>query len=68
MQGHRTYKSLHEEFTCEGENDNVEGHKREVFGTFAVIGDIGVVLSMVGDEMVIGWESVGEENGIVKRV
>ena len=68
MQGHRTYEPLHEELACEGENDNVEGHKSEVFEAFAVIGDFGVVLGMVGDEMVVGWESVGQEDGIVKRV
>lgn len=68
MQGHRTDKSLHEKLTRERQHDNVEGDESEVFGSFAVIGDIGVVLGMVGDEMVVRWESVGQENGIMKRV
>lgn len=68
MQGHRTDKSLHEEFAGEGENDNVEGYESKVFGAFAVVGDIGVVLGVVGDETVVGWESVGQEDGVVERV
>lgn len=68
MQGHRTDESLHEEFAGERENNNVEGHKSEVFGPFAIVECISVVSGVVGDEMVVGWESVGQKDGVMKRI
>lgn len=67
-QGHRTDESLHEKFTGERENNNVEGHKSEVFGSFPVVDYISVMLGVVGDEMMVGWESVGQKDGVMKRV
>ena len=68
MQGHRTNESLHEEFAGERENYNVEGHESEVFGPFAIEGCISIVSGVVGDEMVVGRQSVGQKEGIVKRI
>lgn len=68
MQGHRTDESLHEEFAGERENHNVEGHKSEVFGPFAIVSYISKVSGVVGDEMVVRWESVGQKDGVLNRI
>ena len=59
MQGHWTDESLHEEFAGEGENHNVEGHKSEVFGSFAVVGYVTAMAGVVGDVRMVGREGVG---------
>ena len=59
MQGHRTDESLHEEFAGEGENDNVEGYKSKVFGSFAVVGYVTAMGGVVGDVRMVGREGVG---------
>ena len=59
MQGHWTDESLHEELAGEGENDNVEGHKSKVFGSFAVVGYVTAIAGVVWDVRVVGREGVG---------
>ena len=62
-------ESLHEEFASKSEDDDVETHEGEVAGAFAVVGNgFGVIVGVVGDEWVVGWQGVGEEYGIVERV
>ncbi len=68
MQGHRTDESLHEELAGEGENNNVEGHKSEVFGPFSVVGDISIMSGVIWDEMMVGWEGVGQKDGMMQRI
>ena len=60
---------MHKEFAGERENDDVETHEGEVLGTFAVVGSgFGVIVGVVGDEWVVGWQGVGEKYSAVEGV
>ncbi len=68
-EGERANQALHEEFPCEGEDDDVEGYEGEVAGAFAVVGWCGRVMDGVGgDVWVVAGEGVGEEEGTVEGV
>ena len=60
---------MHEEFASKREDDDVETHKGEVARPFAVVGNgFEVIVGVVGDEWVVGWQGVGEKYGVVERV
>lgn len=60
---------MHDEFTCEGEDDDIERDESNVFATFAVVErSCRVRADGGGDERVRRIEWVGEENGGGERV
>ena len=60
---------MHKELASKCENDDVETHEGKVAGPFAVVGNgFGVIVGVVGDEWVVGWQRVREKYGVVERV
>ena len=68
IQGHGADESLHQEFAGKGEDNDIECHECEVFGSLAIVGHIMVKPGVVGDERVVGRERVGQEDCAVKRI
>lgn len=69
MDGYGSDEALHEEFTCEGEHDDVKGNKDKVTAAFAIMGWGGRVKAHgKGDQRVGSRERVGEEDGAVEWV
>lgn len=61
-------ESLHEEFAGESEDDCVECHEGEIFGSFTILRDIADVRWEGSRTFVEGWIGVGEEYGGSKWV
>lgn len=60
---------LHDELARKGQYDDVEGHKEEVAGTFAIVcGCIGIGARVGGDERMRGGKGIGEEDETMKWV
>lgn len=69
MYGYGPDEALHEELACEGEHDNIKGHKDKVTAAFAIMGWGGrVKADGKSDRRVGSRERVGDEDGAVERV
>ena len=65
----RPDETLHEELAGEGQDDDVEGHEGEVAFTLAIVRwGVRVRADIVGNELVVGRERVGQEDGTVERI
>ena len=67
VDGHGADDPLHEKLTRKGEDDDVKGHKGEVFSSFAIVG-LGGVAGVQGDERMISGEGVRQKDGAVQRI
>ena len=64
--GQRADQALHQEFSGEGEDNDVEGDKGEVVDALPVVGGrVRIMAGVSGYERVSVWKRVGEEDSPV---